>query len=109
MTNEEYTDFLTKAPADHFSTAFKYFLINNNKVRFINQDWLAINNTKYWTEENDWITAFYIGERQDDFDFFIMNIPNLARNVIMSDREILVKHPSKRTVKLFHLHLIKKN
>jgi hypothetical protein len=111
MSEEEYLDFLKKAPEDHYSNDFKMFLINNNNVRFINQDWLVIENKKYHTEENDWLTAFYVGSymREGDDWYGLGKLQNLQFTFKEShDREWRIKAPSKRTIKLFHVHLIKK-
>lgn len=106
MREDEYQHFLAKAPEDHFSDEFRLFLINNNKVRKIGGNWLVVENIKYRTEENDWLTAFYIGPWNKDNKHAIFSTDWLWTN--FSDREWLIKHPSKRTVKLFHIHLYKK-
>lgn len=109
MTEEEYKKFLETAPKDHFSDEFKLFLINNNKVRAFSDEWLVIENKKYWNEDNDWVTAFCIEQDRDDFHTGLVKLYNLARLFpSMNDRELLIKAPEKRTVKMFHIHLYKK-
>lgn len=115
MTEEKYQEILKTAPEDHLSEEFKLFLINNNEVVFINENWLVIRNIKYWTEENDWLTAFYLPVKQPwdsvwDKKFqsgFFEKMSELHKSPF-ADREWLIKAPEKRTVKLFHLHLYKK-
>ena len=108
MTEQEYQTLLAQAPKDHYSKEFQLFLINNNQVRFINYKWIVIENCKYKTKENDWLTAFYIGsyglsdneegEALTELGRLLLDFPN---------REILIKAPSKRSIKLFHVHLYK--
>lgn len=110
MTEQEYLVFLEKAPKDHFSNEFKLFLMNNNIIRELEGDWLIIENKKYWTKENDWLTAFYfpgLSHHRKDQDWALMDLRTLSKKY--GDREWLIKAPSKRTVKVFHIHLIKKS
>lgn len=117
MGEKEYQKFLETAPGDHFSDEFITFLINNNKVRAVRKSWLVIQNTKYWEDPNkisdktgrtgnDWLTAFYIGPRRDDERWALMNLEDLVD--IYTDYDFLIKAPSKRSVKLFHVHMYKK-
>lgn len=109
MTEEGYQEFLKTAPEDHFSVDFLLFLVNNNKVRHWSEKWLVIENTKYWTEENDWLTAFYIGEMKENTPQAIIALYSLSTSFDgVLDREWLIKAPSKRSVKLFHVHMYKK-
>lgn len=105
---ETYEELLARAPKDHISRDFQLFLMNNNKVRFINHRWLVIENCKYRNEENDWLTAFYIRawDMEDNEDH--KAIKELGQLLLeFPDREVLIKAPSKRSVKLFHVHLYK--
>lgn len=106
MTNEKYLKLLSKAPQDHLSREFLDFLMNNNEVVQVWAGWLIIKNIKYWTEENDWLTAFYIGDKKDKPVWAITQMKWLVADY--EDREWLIKAPHKRTVKLFHVHLYKK-
>lgn len=109
MTEEKYQEFLKTAPVDHFSDEFVEFLKQNNKVIKKYWGWLIIRNKKYWTKENDWLTAFYIDSLDSKNNNYLRGVEKLE--ILCdeySDREWLIKAPSKRTVKLFHVHLIKK-
>lgn len=107
MTKQEYQILLKQAPQDHFSKEFQLFLINNNKVRSINSRWLVIENCKYHDDKNDWLTAFHIGGWKLEADD-LEGIKDLDRlHLEFPDREILIKAPNKRSVKLFHVHLYK--
>lgn len=108
MTKQEYQILLKQAPQDHFSKEFQLFLINNNKVRSINSRWLVIENCKYHDDKNDWLTAFYIGSFGLSNDEEQEALTEL-REILLEfpDREILIKAPNKRSVKLFHVHLYK--
>lgn len=111
MTEEEYKESLSKAPQDHLSDEFIQFLKENNPVREVGADWLVIENCKYWTPENDWLTAFYVGNRKDSkhWQDFTEKLSYLSSYVDdIEEREWLIKAPHKRTVKLFHIHLYKK-
>jgi hypothetical protein len=102
---ETYEELLARAPKDHFSEEFIAFLANNNKVRYNNSDWLVIENCKYHNEENDWLTAFYVGDMLYD-DCIVEKMSSVMYK--FPDREVLIKAPSERSVKLFHVHLYKK-
>lgn len=104
MTEQEYQTLLKQAPKDHFSDEFIQYLRDNNVVRFETSSWLVIQNVKYWTPENDWLTAFYIGDMLYD-DCIVEKISSVMHK--FPDREILIKAPIKRSVKLFHVHLYK--
>ena len=107
---ETYEELLARAPKDHFSEEFRLFLINNNKVRFIDGRWLVIENCKYWTPENDWITAFYmLKDSEGNFKQGLRDVEELLDVVPdFKDRELLLKSEKNRSVKLFHVHLYKK-
>jgi len=106
MNEKEYLDFLAQAPKDHHSKEFIDWLIDKNEVVKIWAGWLIIKNKKYWNPENDWLTAFFIGDfHYEDFQA-IGELKWLLSD--FGDREWLVKAPHKRTVKLFHVHLYKK-
>lgn len=110
MKEEEYTEFLKKAPEDHLSTKFIDWLRENNSVVYENDSWIIIRNKKYFTEENQWLTAFFktsLWDKYENEKWGIYNLIELRDN--FGDREWLIKAPHKRTVKLFHVHLIKKN
>jgi len=108
MTEQDYQTLLAKAPRDHFSKEFQLFLVNNNRVRFMDYKWIVIENCKYHTKQNDWLTAFYIGSFGLSNDEEQEALTEL-REILLEfpDREILIKAPIKRSVKLFHVHLYK--
>lgn len=108
MSEEQYQELLKTAPEDHFSPEFKVFLVNNNKVRFLSNDWLIIENKKYWTPENDWLTASCISQDRDNVQQALTKFFYLKDFKDSLDREWLIKSPNKRTVKLFHIHMYKK-
>ena len=109
MNEEKYQEFLKTAPEDHFSKDFKLFLMNNNKVVYFDDDWLVVENKKYWTPENDWLTAFCVKQDRDNMLIGIVRLKDLLENFPESKkRELLIKAPNKRSVKLFHIHLVKK-
>lgn len=103
MKETEYLDFLKKAPSDHFSDEFIQFLRDNNEVVEETSDWLVIKNVK---DPNDY-TAFYKPNSiaRNDYELFLMDLYRLKH---YKDREWKIKAPHKRTVKLFHIHLTKK-
>lgn len=103
MNEEEYQKFLKTAPVDHFSDEFVQFLRDNNKVIEETNNWLIIENCK---DPNDY-TAFFIGKEKHIGSWweFIKNLDDLHKYY---DREWKIKAPHKRTVKLFHIHLINK-
>jgi len=98
MTENEYQKLLSKAPKDHFSREFVQFLKENNKVIEETDNWLIIENCK---DPSDY-TAFYKG---DVFEG-IGKLQELVANYY--PREWKIKAPHKRSVKLFHVHLIQK-
>lgn len=106
MSEEKYLELLKTAPTDHFSPEFKIFLYDNNRVVSWSEGWLIICNKKYWTPENDWLTAFYTGRDITNPGIALASSHTLLEKY--GDREWLIKAPHKRTVKLFHIHLIKK-
>ena len=107
---ETYEELLARAPKNHFSEEFKLFLINNNEVRFMSDKWLVIENCKYRTEENDWLTAFRI---DSEFDWVSCEriYKDMSLDEVMHkfrDREFLIRAPHTRSIELFHVHLYKK-
>lgn len=113
MEEKKYLEFLKSAPNNHFSEDFLSFLRDNNEVVYDGTDWLIIKNKKYWTKNNNWLTAFYINWSDEN----VKNQSNNSAGVSSLEGlpleywsyEWLIKAPSKRTVKLFHVHLIEKN
>lgn len=105
MKEEEYLDFLKTAPENHFSDEFIQFLRDKpNKVIEETDNWLIIENCK---DPNDY-TAFWINPEFRDFNAkAIQHLTDLL-NVDYGNREWVIKAPHKRTVKLFHVHLISK-
>ena len=99
MTEDQYQDWLKKAPQDHFSEDFIQFLRGKpNKVIEETDNWLIIENIK---DPNDY-TAFYKGDAFGG----IGKLQELVANYY--PREWKIKAPHKRSVKLFHVHLIQK-
>ncbi len=100
MDENEYQEFLKKAPPDHFSDEFIQFLREKpNKVIEETDSWLIIENCK---DPND-LTAFYIPEISRNLYYaFLTDLNKLQR---YSDREWRIKAPHKRSVQLFHVHL----
>lgn len=104
MKEEEYQELLKQAPQDHFSDEFIQFLRDNNEVVEENENWLIIKNCK---DSNDY-TAFFIRDIwKNVYKMFLMDMPDLIKKY--ENREWKIKAPHKRTVKLFHVHLIKKS
>lgn len=83
---------LENAPKDHHSEEFLQYLRENNEVVTEVFDWLVIKNCKY-----PWLTAFAK-----------IDTPNLFPLMeLYGQYEWRVKPANKRTVKRFHIHLIK--
>jgi len=103
MQEEEYQEFLKTVPEDHFSDEFIQFLRDNNEVVEETYDWLIIKNVK---DLNDY-TAFFVGPNlKKSWGAFLVSLPELEH---YKDREWIIKAPHKRSVQLFHVHLIKKH
>ncbi len=103
MKETEYLNFLKTAPTNHFSDKFIQFLRDNNTVIEELTRWLVIKNVK---DPNDY-TAFYIDKKKrKSLESFFENLPDLEH---YKNREWKIKAPHKRTVKLYHVHLINKN
>lgn len=102
MQEEKYQEFLKTAPEDHFSEQFIQFLRDNNEVIEEKENWLIIKNVKY-----DWLTAFW--KRKDCLEYETLAYEQL-KNLLINYRnyEWKIKAPHKRSVKLFHVHLIQK-
>lgn len=106
MQEDKYQDFLKTAPTDHFSDEFLEFLRNYNVVEKEDENWLIIQNIKYGAT---WLTAFYKRWRFDPVFNQQAGIGDMWGLLPKyEDREWLIKAPHKRSVKLFHVHLIKK-
>jgi hypothetical protein len=106
MQEDKYKDFLKTAPQDHFSDEFLEFLRKYNEVDWEGEYWLVIKNIKYG---DAWLTAFYKRWRTDidsNTQAGIAQMFDLLDRY--RDREWMIKAPHKRSVKLFHVHLIKK-
>lgn len=108
MKEKAYQEFLKTAPSDHYSKEFIKFLANNNKVELKTKNWLVIRNVKYWTEKNNWVTAFYIGKDRINNVDAIAKMHELYAYFHEENHEWLVKAKMKRTVKLFHVHIYNK-
>jgi len=112
MTEEEYQEFLKQAPKNHYTGEFLQFLRDKNKVVEETWDWLIIRNKKYWTPENDWLTAYYKhwtvagGVVGNNTYLAVENLKCLPTEYFR--REWKIKAPHKRSVGLFHIHLIEK-
>lgn len=103
MNEDEYQDLLKTAPEDHFSEEFIDFLRTRNEVVEETENWLIIKNCK---NENDY-TAFWKMEGYRNYTLLAYgNLMQLLKKY--EDREWKIKAPHKRSVKLFHVHLIKK-
>lgn len=99
-----YKQLLKNAP-DHDSPEFIQYLIDNNRVRVLTNDWLIIENYKYyhkkkwpWSKEKQWLTAFYKGEKEHPDLSFISHR--------FHEWKWLKKPADKQTVKRFHIHLV---
>jgi hypothetical protein len=88
---------LIDAP-DHFSEGFIDFLRARNPVVFENDTWIIIENCKYHTPEQPWLTAFAKSTK---------NFPDLETLSPWSDWEWQKKAMEKQTVKRFHIHIYK--
>lgn len=103
LNDQEYEELLKTCPEDHFSYEFIQFLRDNNKVIEETDNWLIIENCK---DPKDY-TAFFIRDIwKEDNKMFLMDSTELLKKY--GDREWKIKAPHKRTVELFHVHLIKK-
>ncbi len=96
-----YLRLLESAPADHRSEDFLTFIRMNNKVVFEDDAWLIIKNYKYDTGKNPWHTAFL----KHDSDIWYMFMNRLSEDY--ANWDWLVKGDKRRTVKRFHVHLIR--
>jgi hypothetical protein len=104
MQEKEYQEFLKTAPEDHFSDEFIQFLRDNNEVVEETVNWLIIKNCK---DPNDY-TAFWKMDCYRNYTLFAYSkLMQLLKEY--GDREWVIKAPHKRSVKLFHVHLIKKH
>lgn len=111
MKEATYQKFLKKAPEDHNSEEFLQFLRDNNVVRFENRDWLVIQNKKYWTKKNDWLTCFwkgFSGEHGDQYKPNLLTLMEGGNHHELTEREWLKKARKKQSVKIFHIHIYKK-
>lgn len=101
MNNTNYKELLKNAP-DHLSDDFTIYLMNNNKVVALLDNWLVIENYKYHSEERLWWTAFYrgrpgIGNEMEGFLEMMQFLP---------DGMAIFRNPEKeRTVKRTHYHI----
>lgn len=102
MTETEYQEWLKKAPQDHFSEEFIQFLRDNTKIVEETDNWLIIENCK---DPKDY-TAFYI--RLNWKSYWYMFISDLQGLEHYTNREWKIKAPHKRSVGLYHVHLIQK-
>lgn len=109
MDENEYQEFLKKAPPDHFSDEFIQFLREKNKVIEETDNWLIIENCK---DPKDY-TAFYIQKSKhydsEDYKMYLKNWGSFVGCLQLlgnyKDREWTIKAPHKRSVQLFHVHL----
>lgn len=95
---------LENAPVNHCSPEFLDYLRENNTVVWENDQWLVIENCKYHTADQLWLTAFLkeLGvehERDwyDDVDILYYKF---------TDFHLLVKPEHKRSVRRPHVHLV---
>lgn len=79
------------------------YLRDNNIVVFENEFWLVIENMKFHKKEFPWHTAFI---KKDIGHFYaISKLQTLPRRY--KDWEWMINHPNKKSVKRFHVHLLK--
>jgi hypothetical protein len=98
----DYATLLKNAP-DHMSGAFlDYLRANNNLAGVGNAVWLVIENCKYHTEDKPHYTAFLKAPKK-----LSMNDILLLQNDY-PDFDLLIKAPTRQSIKRFHCHLIKK-
>ena len=100
QTEEEYQAFLKTLPANHESEEFINALKLHNEVVLDGYKWLVIKNRKY----DGWLTAFYVNPARKDFYSALVDSKLLINKY--GHCEWLIKAPHKRSVKLFHIHLI---
>lgn len=84
---------------------------SDNKIGHYEYDGTADVVISHWYEtaeerNNDWLTAFYVGYGKKFSQNALTSLVELDNSY--NNREWLIKAPHKRTVKLFHIHLIKK-
>lgn len=95
----EYEELLKNAP-EHTSEAFLEYLRRFNKIVFENEEWLVIENFKYHTPEKPWYTAFAKSMETDP-----AMIESLGEE--FGECDLLIKSGRRRSVRRFHVHLIK--
>jgi hypothetical protein len=101
ITQQEYEDLLDSAPDDHSSDEFIEWLVDNNIVVFNAEGWVVIENIKYHNEELPWLTAFDVRPEmtwQYKLQLLQWEFP---------EWKIIIHPPILRSVKRFHVHLIR--
>lgn len=101
ISSKKYQAILDKAPADHHSDEFIKFLARNNRVVLRTPDWLVIENIKYHTKELPWYTAFDLKpEHTLEYKLQLLQWE-------LPEWKIIIHPAIARTIKRFHLHLIR--
>lgn len=101
MTSDTlYEDLLKDAPV-HTTKEFLLYITHLNTIVAENKKWLVIQNIKYHTTEKPYYTAFFKKE-----------IPTFKEIMQLHEMfltfDLLIKPPIHRTIKRYHVHLIKK-
>lgn len=108
MTEKEYWTLLNHAPADHLSTEFEVFLMNNNEVVAMLENWLIIKNCKYHTDESPWYTAFHRctceGLATSDMGSVVLDVYQIYR-WMPEGMAIMMRPEEERTVRRPHFHI----
>ena len=94
LSDQQYEEVLKSVPP-HDSDEFIEYLVANNRVIYIDPNWLVIENIKYHRKDRPWYTAFSLRKKLPSFSV-------LQR--LYGHMEWLKKHPSQQSIKRFHIH-----
>jgi hypothetical protein len=101
ITSEQYQKILDSAPPDHLSDEFLTYLRTKSVVVLETPDWLVVENIKYHTKELPWYTAFDL--KPDN----TLELKLLSLQWELPEWKIIIHPIVIRTVKRFHVHLIR--
>lgn len=103
---EEVYPLLQNAPP-HDSPEFIEYIRKNNVVVSDFDDWIVIQNCKYYREDRPWLTAFYRWDDGSNCGVWWKHekIEYLLKEY--EDWEWLKKSPDRQTVQRFHIHFYK--
>ncbi len=101
---KDYETLLKEAP-EHHTPEFLQYLRDHNKVVYEDYNWIVIENYKYHTDERPWYTAFTIKMAHGLEHVGDTRITGLMFR--FPEFDLLLKAFERRSVKRFHVHLIK--